>query len=142
MPKLLNDFVDVKLAVSNSNSGGALAGIAINTTGYARARFIFNFGDGTPTTGAVSGNIGIWKASTSGGTYASIATAILATVSSGVMSGAAPLMVIDMPTDPANPWLKASGNISSTALRHEAFVELYDGINRPPTSSAQQLVTI
>lgn len=142
MPRRLNDSIDVKLAVSASNTGGALAGAVIDTTGYGRARFIFNFGSGTATTAAVSGNVGIWKAATSGATFASIPTAILATVSSGVLSGASPVMVIDMPTDSANPWLKVSGNISSTAALHSAVVELYSGINRPPTSSAQQLVTI
>jgi hypothetical protein len=142
MAKRLNDQADVKTAVSASNSLGALAGTKIDTTGFSRARFIFTFGSGLATTGAVSGNVGVWKAATSGGTFASVPTAILATVSSGVMSGASPSMVIDMPTDAANPWLLVSGNISSTGLHHSAVVELYDGINRPPTSSAQQLVTI
>jgi hypothetical protein len=50
--------------------------------------------------------------------------------------------VIDMPTDPTYFWLKVSGNISSTSLLHACVVELYDGVNRPPTSSANQLVTI
>jgi len=142
MPKRINDFADLKVAVNATSSSGALVGIAVDTTGYSRARFIFQFGSGAAETAALSGNIGIWKATTSGATYASVPTAILAAVTSGVMSAAKLAMVIDMPTDAANEWLKVSGNIISSMLFHAAVVELYDGINRPPTTSLQELVTI
>lgn len=142
MPRRLNDSVDVKNAVSNSATGGALAGVAVDTTGFGRARFVFTFNDGSATTAAVSGNIGIWEASTSGATFTAIGSATLATVSSGAVSGQSLVAVIDIPTDPSNPWMKVSGNISSTSMRHNAVVELYSGISRPPTSSAQQIVTL
>lgn len=142
MPRRLNDSVDVKNAVSNSNTGGALSAVAVNATGFHRARFIFTFNDGSATTAAVSGNIGIYKASTSGATFNAITNATLTTVSSGAVSGNSLVAVIDVPTDADNPWLKVSGNISSTAMRHNAIVELYHGVSRPPTSSAQQIVTV
>lgn len=142
MPKRLNDQADVRTAVAASSTGGALVGIAIDTSTYSRARFIFTFGGDVATTATVSGNIGIWKCATSDGTYTSIPTAILSQVSSGVVSGASLEMVIDLPTQSAYEWLKVSGNISSTAMCHSAVVELYDCVDRPPTSSLQELVTI
>lgn len=144
MAKRLNDIADVKTAVAASAGiVGALVGTKINTTGYSRARFVFNFGNGAATTAALSSGIGIWKAATSGATFASIASAVLAAVTSGILSSASATMVIDVPTDASNPWMLVSGgSMLSTAIPHSAIVELYDGINNPPTSSAQQLVTI
>jgi hypothetical protein len=142
MPKRLNDFVDVKVAVAPTSSSGAITGIAIDASSYGRARFVFQFGSGAAEIAALSGNIGIWQAATSGGTYANISGANLSAVTSGVMSGAKLAMVIDVPVDADTEWLKVSGNIISSMLFHSAVVELYDGINRPPTTSAQELVTV
>lgn len=142
MAKRINDFADVRTAVAASSTGGALVGIAIDTSGYSRARFIFTFGGDVATTATVSGNIGIWKCATSDGTYTSIPTAVLSQVSSGLVSSLSLEMVIDLPTQSAYEWLKASGSISSTAMCHAAVVELYDPVDRKPSSSAQQLVTI
>src|SRR5512139_604626 len=132
MAKRQNDFTDVKVAVANSNTLGALVGTVVDTRTYSRARFIFSFAGGAATTAAVSGNVGVWKAATNttGSVFSSIATAILTTISSGTISAAATVAVIDLPTDPDYPYFKVSGNISSTGLAHSAIVELYDGINR------------
>lgn len=138
----LEDYINVKAAVGASSTGGALVGIAVDTTGFSRARFIFQFNNGDATTAAISGNIGIYKATASGGTYALISGAQLTAVSSGVVSATSPVCVIDVPTDASNEWLKVSGNISSTSMSHSAVVELYNGISNPPTSSAQQVVTV
>ena len=140
--KQRDDYADIKVAVANSSTGGALVGTAINTTGYGRARFIFSFGGDVATTATVSGNIGIWKCATSGGTYTSISSAQLSQVSSGVVSDSTLAMVIDTPTDPDYVWLKVSGSISSTAMCHSAVVELYNGVSLPPSSSLQELVTV
>ena len=142
MTKRINDFADAKVAVNPTSSSGAITGIAIDTTGYSRARFIFTFGSGAAEIAALSGNIGIWKSTSSGGTYASVPTAKLSAVTSGVMSGAKLAMAIDMPTDADYEWLKVSGNIISSMLFHAAVVELYGPVTRPPTSSLQELVTI
>ena len=144
MAKRINDFADVKVAVAASAGiVGALVGTKINATGYSRARFVFSFGNDVATTAALSAGIGVWEASTSGATYASRATAVLAAVTSGLLSSASVTMVIDMPTSAGTPWLLVSGgSLLSTAIPHACTVTIYDGINRPPTSSAQQLVTI
>lgn len=140
--KQLNDFIDVKPAVPNSSYAvGAVTGTAINTTGFSRARFVFSFGANSGTTAALSTNAGIWKASTSGATFSSIASATLAAVTSGVLGNN--VMVVDVPTDGDNPWLKVSGmSILSTAINASCVVELYSGVSRPPTSSAQQVVVV
>lgn len=141
MAKRLNDSIDVKLAVANSLSQTAIVATKIDTTGFGRARFIFSLG-GQAGTGAVSAsNVTIWKASTSGGTYSSVSGATLAAITSGQVSAGA-VAVIDLATDSAYPWMQVSGALASTASYHGAVVELYSGINRPPTSSAQQIVTV
>jgi hypothetical protein len=138
----LNDRVDVKAVIANSVSSTTLVSSKIDTTGFGRARFIFSFG-GTAGIGRVDANaINIWKASTSGGTYSSIASATLAAISSGVLSAGQAVAVIDLLTDSANPWLQVSGSVTSSNLHHSAVVELYSGINLPPTSSANQVVTV
>lgn len=139
--KQRDDYADVKIAVAASQSGGAMVATAINTTGYGRARFIFTFNKGTGTTGTLS-NAKIWRCATSDGTYTSVASAELTAISSGVMSSASPVCVIDMATNATYPWLKVSGSLSSTALDHSAVVELYNGISNPPSSSLQELVTV
>jgi hypothetical protein len=147
MPKRINDQMDVMVAVAASAGiVGAIIGTAIDTVTYGRARFVFNFGNGAATTASLSASIGVWKAGGTAGsatTYSQYADAWLAAVTSGTLSGTAKTMVIDVPTDPDSRWMIISGgSMLSTAIPHSCIVELYDGINRPPTTSAQQLVTI
>lgn len=139
--KHLEDYIDVKQAIANSVTSTAVVGIAVDSTGFGRARFIFSLG-GTAGIGALSADqLKIWKATTSGDTYTSIAGAVLAAITSGVISGGC-VAVIDIPTDPANEWLKVSGSLTSSNLHHNAVVELYNGVSNPPTSSANQIVTV
>jgi hypothetical protein len=142
MTKQLEDFVDVKVAIKNSVTSTTLVATAVDTTGFGRARFVFNLG-GVAEIGAVSANaVKIWKGDTQGGTYTSIASAELAAITSGAISAAGCVAVIDVPTDPSNPWLKVSGALTSSNLYHSAVCELYNGVSNPPTSSAQQIVTV
>lgn len=143
MTKRLNDIAVAKVAVAAS-AGGALPVVAtlIDVTGFGRARFLFNFGNGAATTGALSTGLGIWKAATSGATYALITGASAAAVTSGAISVLSPLIVIDVPTDSANPWLQVSGSFTSTAVPHSATVELYHGVHNPPTAAANQVVLV
>lgn len=139
----LEDYIaDPQVAVAISNTGGALVATAIDTTGYSRARFIFVFNGGGATTATISGDIGVYKASTSGATYSLITSASLTQASSGVVSGNSIVRIVDVPTDPSNTWLKVSGSHSSTAMNSIALVELYNGLSNPPTSTANQVVTV
>ena len=147
MPRRLNEQVDVKVAVAASAGiVGAIIGTAVDTATYSRARFVFNFGNGAATTAALSASIGVWKAGGTAGsatTYSQVTSAWLAAVTSGTLSSSKNAMVIDLPIDAGSRWLLVSGgSMLSTAIPHSCIVELYSGINRPPTSSAQQLVTI
>lgn len=137
----LNDQIDAQVAVSGSNWAAAITGIKKDSTAFGRARFIFQFGPQSATSASLSTGLGIWKAATSGGTFAAIAGASLVAVTSGVLGGN--VMVIDVPTDSANPWLLVSAaSIISTAIIMSAVVEFYNGINRPPTASPQQVVVV
>jgi len=122
---------------------GALVGTKVDATGYSRAHFIFNFGNGAATTAALSAGIGPWQASTSGATYAAIASASLAAVTSGVLSSTSVTLEVDVPISAGTPWLLVSGgSLLSTAVPHSCVVELYNGINRPPTASSTEVVTV
>ena len=141
--KHLEDYIaDPKIAVAISNTGAALVATAIDTTGFSRARFIFTYNTGAATTATISGDIGIYKATTSGATFSLIAGSVQAQVSSGVVSGASVINIVDVPTDSAYEWLKVSGSLSQTAMYHTAVVELYNGISHPATSTANEVVTV
>lgn len=138
----LEDYVDVKLAVANSVTSTALVGTAIDGTGFSRARFIFNLG-GVAEIGAINASsVGIWKAATEGATYAAIGGAYLAAITSGAISDTGCVAVIDVPTDADAEWMKVSGNLTSSNMYHSAVCELYNGVSNPPTSSANQIVTV
>jgi hypothetical protein len=146
MPKRLNDQVVAKpaVAVSAGSTAAALAVVAtkVNGTGFSRARFIFNMGN-AGSTASLSAGLGVWQAATSGATYALITGASGAAVTSGVLSGGlGNIVVIDVPIDGANPWLQMSGSFVSATPAHGAIVELYDSINRPPTTAENQVVVV
>ena len=142
MARRLNDKIAVKQAVSNSNwAVGAVTGQVVDVTGFGRARFIFSFGANGGTTAALNASAGIWKASTSGATFAEITETRLAAVTSGVLGN--DTMVIDVATDPDAPWLRVSGmSVLSTAINANVIVELYAGVNNPPTDNNQQIVVV
>lgn len=142
MPRRLNDSIVARQAIAPSVTSGAQTGIAVNGTGYSRARFVFSFGSGSATTAAIAAGSAAWQASTSGATFIPITGADLAAVSSGVMSGANNVMIVDVPINSAYPWLKASATVSSTAINNACVVELYNGVNRPATTAEQQVVVV
>lgn len=139
------DFDDVRVAVSATGGKAATVhGQKIDATGYGRARFLFIFGDGSATTAAVSAGMGIWQASTSGATFAEISGSTIAAMSSGLLSDNHYVIEIDVPTSSGTPWLLVSGgSMLSTASPHACVVQLYNGVNRNPSSDgAQQVVTV
>lgn len=140
MPKRLNDQVVARQAVANSNAGAPSPIVAtkIDATGFSRARFVFQMGSGE-TTGSLVNGLGVWQAATSGGAYDQIASAAAIT-SGGISGNANPIVVIDVPVNSAKPWLQMSGSFGQTGVNHSAVVELYDGVNRPPTQSENQVI--
>ena len=140
----MSDRVLVVQAVQNS--GGAVApvvGTAVNASGFSRARFIFNFSNAA-TTGSLSTGMGLWQASTSGATFAQIAGASFAAVTSGQISGGANnVMIVDVPVVGATPWLKVSGGSWLNAgVAHGAVITLSNPVYLPPTHTAIQIVTV
>ena len=142
MPKRLNDMIVAKQAVLPTATSGALTPIAIDATGYSRARFIFSFGSGAGTTAAVAAGSAAWQASTSGATFIPITGADLPATTSGLISGNARIFIVDVPVSPSYPWLKASGTINSSTINNSCVVELYDGVNRPPSSPEYTVVVV
>jgi hypothetical protein len=140
MARKMDDVSEVKVAVANSVTSGALAGTKINAAGYGRARFVFTFGQ--PLANASLSSAGVWQAATSGATFASIAAAQLAAVTSGAISDVA--MVLDTAVDPTNPWLLISGAMATSSIYHSATVTLYNGTRlvKAATALAQQTVSV
>lgn len=144
MPRRANDFMQARQAVGVSAGGAPLPIVAtkVDGTGFSRARFEFNMGPGA-TTGSLSTGLGVWQAPTSGGTYALIAGASAPAVTSGQISGAAnPIVVIDVPINSATPWLQLSGSFPTTTPPHGGIVNLYSGMNRPPTQTELQVIVV
>jgi hypothetical protein len=142
MARRLNDKVLVTPAIENSGGGGPAAIVAtkVNATGFSRARFIFQMGSAA-TTGSLQAGLGVWQAATSGAAYALVGSA--AGNTSGALSGGANnTVVIDVPVSPASPWLQLSGSFLSTSPAHGAVVELYSGVNLPPTHTELQVVVV
>ena len=138
----LEDYVDVKVAVAGSSTSTTLVATKVNSTGFSRARFVFSLGGNAEIGAVAASSVGIWKAATSGGTYQSIGGAFLAAITSGLITSAGCVAVIDVPTDGDYPWLEVSGSLTSSMMFHSAIVELYNGASLPPTSSANQVVTV
>jgi len=138
--KKFADLTDVRQAVApNTGPVGGLTGIAIDGTGFTRARFIFNFAANAGTTAALSSGLGVWNASTSGATFTLQGS--MSAVTSGVLGSN--IMIVDVPIVPASPWMKVSGgSILSTAITNSCAVELYQPVGRPPSATPQQIVTV
>ena len=136
-------LISEAVAVSGGvNAGLPIVGTLINATGYSRARFIFSLASKAGT-GSLSTGLGVWQASTSGATFALIAGASAAAVTSGLISaGGNNQIIIEVPVAGATPWLQLSGSINQTGAAHSAIVELYGGINRPSTHSELQVVVV
>jgi hypothetical protein len=137
--KIMHEVTDVRQAVApNVGSVGALTGIAIDGSGFNRARFIFNFAANAGTT-ALSAGLGVYNASTSGGTYALQGS--LAAVTSGVLGSN--IMIVDVPVAVGKPWMKVSGgSILSTAISNSCSVELYRSVSNAPAATPQQIVVV
>ena len=138
----LTDLTISKPAVApNTGPVGAITGLKINGTGFGRVKFTFTFGN--PTTSAnLSTNCGVWKASTSGATFVSVANAVLAAITSGL--GSQVTAEIDTVIDSANPWLLISGmSMVSSDWANACIAELYNGTRSlPGTVSAVQQVSV
>ena len=141
MQKLI-DQADTAVAIPPSaGATGAVTANKVDGTGYGRARFIFSFGANSNTSAAISAGLGVWAASTSGATFAQVAGASLAAVTSGILSNVC--MAIDVAISSGTPWLLISGgSMLSTAIANSCTVDLYRGVKRPDVDSYQQVVTV
>lgn len=135
---------DIKIAVSASSTSELISGLAVDTTGYNRARFILMLNNGTAGLGSLVATGGIWKCATSDGTYAVGGATSVAAVTSGVMSDSHVIVEIDIPTENDYPWLKMSSySVAGTTIQVHAICQLYDGIHKPDSSrGVQQTVTV
>ena len=136
----LDDRQYLSLALPSVTVSGAITGqVAINATGYGRARFVFTFG--TPLASASLSSMGIWNSSASTA-YVSISSAQLLPMTTASMSNN--VAVIDTIVNSAYPWLYISGAMATSNQTVSATVELYNGTRlNPPTSTlSQPIVTV
>lgn len=121
-----------------ANTSGALTGLAINATDWDRASFIFAFG--TPSaTASVSAGLGVWQASTSGATFARVTDASFGAISTGIGSNA--VHIVDVNVNPSYPWLKISGQLTSSYWPTACICELSGPKDLPPTALSYQIVS-
>jgi hypothetical protein len=124
--KILNDIVKTTPAVApvtSSFSSASMTPIAIDTTGYNRARFVFNFG--VPLANASFYAI-VYQGTSSAG-YISVPATSFA-LSSVTNSAVA---VVDMQVSSGTPWLILSGSMAhSSNWPCSVTVDLYQGMNR------------
>lgn len=121
----------------NTTTSGALDPIAINATGWGRAKFIFALGEGAADAKL---DAKVWEASSSGATYTSIASAELVQVSTGAGSNLS--AVLEVAVDQSYPWLKVSGALTSSTWPHAVVVVLAQPDTMPPTAITQQIVSV
>jgi len=129
------DKEQMKLAMSQSTTSGALVGTAVDARGFGRAKFIFSFGTPLATVSSAkinSSSVGIWAATGSrssvvgAGTYVSIPNAYLSAMSSGVLSQQLAVLDIAIPAD--SHFLVISGTVDSSSIPLQAVVELYEPV--------------
>ena len=135
---------DIQPAVSITSTSSEIYGLAIDTSGYSRARFIITLNNGAAGLGSLVATGGIWKCATESGTYAVGGATSVAAVTSGIMSGSHVIVEIDVPCENDYPFLKMSSySVAGTTIFVSAICQLYDPVHRPDSGrDVQQTVTI
>ena len=139
------EYDDIKPCLSASLTSSLLTGIAVDTTGYDRARFIIMVNQLQHTgNGKLVGTGGIWKCATSDGTYVVGGATSVSAISSNLISDTNLIVEIDIPTEAAYPWLIMSSYSLSVSTMYVAGVcQLYHGRRRPDTTrGVNQTVTL
>jgi hypothetical protein len=140
------DVEQVKLAMSQSTTSGALAATAIDARGFGRAKFIFSFGTPGANAKINSSSVAVWAATGSrssvvgAGTYVAVPSAYLSSMTTAAISQQ--LAVIDLAIPSDSHFLLLSGSVDSSSIPMQAVVELYEPVVAPPTLTPTYTVIV
>lgn len=131
----------IKVVTTVVPTVGAIAGMTeteVNGTGYSRVMWLLHTG-----AAAANGTIDfkIQSATATGGSFTDVAGAVLTQILAA--SGASKVYAIDMPVDPAKPFMIPVGVVGTATFANSAVAILYRGTDYPvATSYLTELVTL
>lgn len=128
----------VNAVIPTAGAAAAITATVVDGTGFSRCAFVLS--TGAAATGATIA-YKIQSSATSGGSYADVTNAALTNLAAA--SDASKQFVIDMPVDPAKPFMKVVGTVGTDTFANSSVAILYRGNNYPVASTyATQLVTL
>jgi hypothetical protein len=128
----------VKTVVPSAGAAAGMTEIEVDGSGYSRVAWVVF--TGAAATGATL-DFKIQSATATGGSMGDVAGAALTQVLAA--SGASKVFVIDMPVDPAKPFMIPVGVVGTDTFANSAVAILYRGVSYPvDTAWATQIVTL
>ncbi len=131
-----------KIVMAVEPSAGAVATytpVVVDGTGFDRVKWII--ATGAAGAGASTMSFKVQSSATSGGAYGDVSGAASAGLTKA--ANASKIHVVDMPVDPAKPFMKAVGAVGTDTFANCIVAELYNGRSFPgATTYATEFVQI
>jgi len=128
----------VKTVIPTAGAAAGMTETEVNGTGYSRVMWVLF--TGAAATGATI-DFKIQSATSTGGSFADVTDAALTQILAA--SGASKIYAIDMPVNPARPFMIPVGVVGTDTFANSAIAILYRGTNYPiDTAYATELVTL
>ena len=128
----------VNAVVPTVGSVAAITATVVDGTGFTRCAFVLS--TGAAAVGATL-TCKIQSSTATGGSYADVSGAALTNLAAA--TAASKQYVIDMPVDPAKPFMKIVGAVGTDTLANSAIAILYRGEDYPvATTYAAEIVTL
>lgn len=128
----------VKTVIPTAGAAAGMTETEIDGSGYSRIAWVLF--TGAAATGATI-DFKIQSATTTGGSFADVSGAALTQILAA--SGASKIYVIDMPVNPARPFMIPVGVVGTDTFANSAVGILYQGVNYPvSTAYATEIVTL
>lgn len=136
--QIADKFKIVNAVVPTVGAVAALTATVVDGTGYKRCQFVLS--TGAAAAGATIA-FKIQSSDATGGAYADVTSAAFASITAA--AGASKQFVLDMPVDPAKPFMKVVGAVAVDTFANSCAAVLYRGINYPvATTYATQAVIL
>lgn len=128
----------VKTVVPSAGAAAGMTEIEVDGRGYSRVMWVLY--TGAAATGATI-DFKIQSATTTGGSMADVSGAAFSQILAA--SGASKVFAIDMPVNPAKPFMIPVGVVGTDTFANSAVAILYRGTSYPvDTAYCTQLVTL
>lgn len=128
----------VKTVVPTVGAAAGMTETEVDGTGYSRVLWILQ--TGAAAAGATI-DFKIQSATATGGSFSDVTSAVLTQILAA--TGASKIFAIDMPVDPAKPFMIPVGVVGTDTFANSAMAILYRGTSYPvDTTYATELVTL